>query len=211
MEIPMKKILKLILISLSIVSTYSYGGLDSKKRIESNQETLTKLLLAEKASQSGVVFSSNGVEYQLILGGKAVMVSNITNKASASLSNNSIWSDQLGGYQLSITNDISNGLNSSLSNDIDNVNYKLIAYNSSNGGIGIIQGEIIVKLHPYYNAETIARTYNINLTSYFELISTAMYRVNKGQDIFAIAKKLSKHPGVEFAELDVIEGFASAM
>lgn len=208
----MKKILKLILISLSIVSTYSYGGLDSKKRIESNQEKSAKLLIASKAAQSGVVFSSNGVAYQLVLGGKAVITSNSTNEElSSSLATNSIWSDQLGGYQLSITDDTSNGLSSSLSNDNENVNYKLIAYNSSNGGIGIIQGEIIVKLRPYYSAETIATNFNIELTNNFENISTAIYRVKRGQNIFAVLQLLSSHPGVESAELDVIESFAKAL
>jgi len=206
----MKKILKLLLISLSIVSTYSYG-LESKKRIESNQEKSAKILIASKATQSGVVFSSNGFAYQLVLGGKAVNTSNGSNdELSSSLSTNSIWSDQMGGFQLSIDDDTSNGLSSSLSNDNENVNYKLIAYNSSTGAIGIIQGEIIVKLKPYYIAETIANTFNIELTNNFENISTAMYRVKRGQNIFVIAQLLSNHPGVEFAELDVIEHFSQA-
>jgi len=207
----MKKILKLLLISLSIVSTYSYG-LESKKRIESNQEKSAKILIASKATQSGVVFSSNGFAYQLVLGGKAVNTSNGSNdELSSSLSTNSIWSDQMGGFQLSIDDDTSNGLSSSLSNNNNNGNYKLIAYNSITGGIGIIQGEIIVKLRPYYSAETIATNFNIELTNNFEDISTAIYRVKRGQNIFAIAQLLIDHPGVEFAELDVIESFAKAL
>ena len=218
----MKKIIKLVLISLSIASISSYAG-ESKSSIESNYLGESRLsaksnqsdsakLVASKAAQSGVVFSSNGFTYQLVLGGKAVITSNSTNEVlSSSLSTNSIWSDQLGGYQLSITDDTSNGLSSSLSNDNENVNYKLIAYNSSNGGIGIIQGEIIVKLRPYYSAETIATNFNIELTNNFENISTAIYTVKKGQNIFTIASQLSSHPGVEFAELDVIESFAKAL
>ena len=211
-----------MLILISIASTSSYAG-ESKSSIESNylgesrlsagsnQRDSAQLLIASKAAQSGVMFSSNGVAYQLVLGGKAVITSNSTNEVLASFSTNSIWSDQLGGYQLSIVNETSNGLSSSLSNNNNNGNYKLIAYNSITGGIGIIQGEIIVKLRPYYSAETIATNFNIELTNNFEDISTAIYRVKRGQNIFAIAQLLIDHPGVEFAELDVIESFAKAL
>jgi len=41
----------------------------------------------------------------------------------------------------------------------------------------------------------------------FENINTAVFKVNPGQNIFTITNVLSAHPGVEIAEIDVIENF----
>lgn len=199
----MKKFLILLFISIS-VNSYALKDDHSLKDDQSYGYSNNALVL-QRALDSGITFESNQDVYQLILGGRA-QIKNASNKSSisSSLSNGNLWTAQKGNYQLSIGQDTTNlSLSSSLSND--NVSYNLIAYNTRTGGIGIINGEIIVKLRPYYNALTIASSFNIDLVSNFELISTAMYRVKKGQNIFSIANSLKGHPGVEFAELDVTE------
>ena len=66
MEIIMKKIILLILISLT---TNSFANsLDIAPPILG----LTNPIIVQKAMDSGVVFTSNNVQYQLILGGQAV-------------------------------------------------------------------------------------------------------------------------------------------
>jgi|TARA_B110000967_G_C18875019_1_gene557782 hypothetical protein len=197
MELKMKKILILLFITIS-VNSYALKNGDS-------YGYSNNALLVQRALDSGITFESNQDEYQLILGGRA-QIRNASNAPSnsSSLSDGNLWAAQKGNYQLSIGQaTTSSSLSSTLSND--NVNYNLIAYNSRTGGIGIINGEIIVKLRPYYNALTIASTFNIDLISNFESISTAMYQVRKGQNIFSITNTLKGHPGVEFAELDITE------
>ena len=81
----------------------------------------------------------------------------------------------------------------------------------SYNGIAIINDDIIVKLLPSYFAEEIAATFNINLVENFTQINTAMYRVKRGQDMFAVTQMISNHPGVEFAEIDVTEHLETGM
>ena len=194
----MKKITILILITISVIS---YAK-DSGVRLASNVDPI----VIQKATESGIEFTNSGVEYQLILGGKAFNLSNDIQANSASISNS--WSGQKGSYQLSIGDEGVGVMSSALNSN--NANFSLIAYNPRSKGIAIIHGEIIVKLRPSYSAETIAASFNIDLSNNFEHISTAMYTVRKGQNIFTVANQLSAHPGVEFAELDITENFVTA-
>lgn len=199
-----KKIILILLISLSAIS---YA-------IDKTEDQLSRSMspiVVQKALDSGVVFTTNQYNYQLILGGRA-FTNTInsrgdqaqTQTASFSSSNSNLWSSQSGPYQFSVSA-VETSVNSSLSSNA--VSYKQIAYNPETGNIGIIVGDIVVKLLPYYDAETIAGTFNIELAYNFENINTVIFQVNSRQDIFAIAERLSEHPGVEFAEVDVIENF----
>ena len=196
----MKKIIVLILLSLSLNSHAIENRIGT-------QDSQVNQIVVNQALASGVTFTSNGVEYQLILGGKAI--NRNSNNIVAGLSNSNIWTDQKGSYQLSIG--ISSN-NAAMSSNLNNntTDFNLIAFNSSSNGIAIINDDIIVKLLPNYFAEEIAATFNINLVENFTQINTAMYRVNEGQDMFAITQRLQNHPGVEFAEIDVTEHLLTA-
>ena len=51
---------------------------------------------------------------------------------------------------------------------------------------------------PYYNAETVASCFNINLTNNFENINAEALKVKPVQDIFTITKALNAQNGVKF-------------
>tara|TARA_B110000967_G_scaffold203839_1_gene245209 strand:+ start:1357 stop:1974 length:618 start_codon:yes stop_codon:yes gene_type:complete len=199
-----KKIILILLISLSAIS-YAID------KTEGELSRSMSPIVVQKALDSGVVFTTNQYNYQLILGGRA-FTNTINSRgdqaqaqtASFSSSNSNLWSSQSGPYQFSVSS-VETSVNSSLSSN--GVSYKQIAYNPETGNIGIIVGDIIVKLLPYYDAEAIAGIFNIELAYNFENINTVIFQVNSRQDIFAIAERLSEHPGVEFAEVDVIENF----
>ena len=197
----MKKLIVLLLISLS-TAAFANKGVDPS--------SLTNPIVVQKALDSGVVFTSNQVQYQLILGGRAVN-QNTNNMAalSASSDRSNLWSDQKGPFQVFIVGEASNASLATMSSSAGS--YNQIAYNPETGNVAIIVGEIIVKLKPNVSAETIASIYNINLTNNFQQINTAIYRVNDWQDIFTIAKQLSENSGIEFAEVDVIEHFAEPL
>ena len=198
----MKKIIILLMITLS--STASYSG--TREGVELK---LVDDIVIEKALTSGIEFATSAGDYQLILGGKAFDGSSSDYSAqSAGFGNNNIWNTKKGHYQLSIDSSVSSSMNASMSN---NAAFKQIAYNSRTGQIGIIQGDIIVKLRPHYNAEEIAATFNIELVNHFNLINTAVYRPSRNGDIFSLTDNISSHSGVEFAEIDVIENFSIAM
>jgi len=194
----MKKLITLLLIALSSVSF--------AVSVSSSNTSNTNAIIAQKAIDSGVTFQSNQTQYQLILGGRAILKSDNSLAAqSASSSSSTVWSSQNGPYRVSIGTSGSRS-NSSLSSS--GVSFNQIAYNPESGNVAIINGEIIVKLKANVSAESIASIYEIILTNSFERIDTATYRVNNWQDIFTIAQQLNENTGVEFAELDVIEHFA---
>ena len=198
----MKKIILILLISLSSIS-FAIG--QNARNISNIPLNAVNPIVAQHAQSSGISFTSNQSQYQLILGGRAILQNDNSVAAQiASSSSNNIWSDQKGSYQLSIGISSNNG---AMSSNLDNntKDFNLIAFNSSSNGIAIINDDIIVKLLPNYFAEEIAATFNINLVENFTQINTAMYQVNKGQDMFAITQRLQNHPGVEFAEIDVTE------
>jgi len=200
----MKKLIVLLLISLS-TAAFANKGVEPS--------SLTNPIVVQKALDSGVVFTSNQVQYQLILGGRAVNqnTNNITSLAALSVSsnNNYLWSDKKGPFQVFITSEASNASLAAMSSSASS--YNQIAYNPETGNVAIIVGEIIVKLRPNVSAEVIAAIYNINLVNNFQQINTAIYRVNDWQDIFTISKQLSENPAIEYAEVDVIEHFAQPL
>ena len=197
----MKKLIVILLISLS---TVAFADRDV------DPSSLTSPIVVQKALDSGVVFTSNQVQYQLILGGRAVN-QNANNVAalSASSDRSNLWSDQKGPFQVFIVSEASNASLAAMSSSASS--YNQIAYNPETGNVAIIVGEIIVKLRPNVSAEVIAAIYNINLVNNFQQINTAFYRVNDWQDIFTITKQLSENPAIEYAEVDVIEHFAQPL
>jgi len=193
---------KIILLSLISFSGFSHG-IDKSNEYPSFS---VSPIVVQQALASGVTFSNSQQEYQLILGGRAVNQNNINSNASSlsSASNsNSLWTGEQGNFQLSIVG--SDTTTNSASASMAASNFNQIAFNPKNGQISIIVGDIIVKLKPYFSAETIADTFNINLVSKFENINTAVFRINPGQNIFNIVEQLSGNSGVEFAEIDIAD------
>ena len=193
---------KIILLSLILFSGFSHG-IDKKNEYPSFS---VSPIVVQQALASGVTFSNSQQEYQLILGGRAVNQNNInsnTSSLSSASNSNSLWTGEQGNFQLSIVG--SDTTTNSASASMAASNFNQIAFNPKNGQISIIVGDIIVKLKPYFSAETIADTFNINLVSKFENINTAVFRINPGQNIFNIVEQLSGNSGVEFAEIDIAD------
>ena len=195
----MKNITLILLISLSGLSC----AID-----KTNDISLVSIspVVVSQALASGVTFVNSQQEYQLILGGRAVNTNNTNSNVSSlsgSSNSNSLWLGEQGPYLLSIVENDTTTNSASASMAASNFNQ--IAYNPRSGQISIIVGDIVVKLRPYYSAETIASTFNINLIESFENINTAIFRINPGQNIFTITEQLNANSGVDFAEIDIID------
>jgi hypothetical protein len=199
----MKKIITILLISLSSIS-FAIG--QNARNISNIPLNAVNPIVAQHAQSSGISFTSNQSQYQLILGGRAILQNDNSVAAQfASSSNNNLWSDQKGPFNISIGAGGASA-NSSLNNN--GVSFNQIAYNPQSGNVGIIVGDIIVKLKPNVSAETIASIYGINLIDNFEQINIASYRVQNWQSIFTVTQDLNKNAGIEYAEIDIIENFA---
>jgi len=202
----MKKIITIFLISLSSISLAI--GQNARNNISDLALNAVSPIVIQKAQASGVAFTSNQNQYQLILGGRAIALNDNTLAAqSATSTSNNLWLDTKGPFSLSIGVG-GDSANSTLSNN--GVSFNQIAYNPQSGNIGIIVGEIIVKLKPNISAETIANIFGINLVANFQHINTASYQIQSWQNIFTVEKALSLNPGIEYAQIDVIENFSYA-
>jgi hypothetical protein len=196
MENIMKKILTL---SLILASMMPYA-----EEVNLNPLFSPSAVVVQKALASGVTFTTNQVQYQLVLGGRAFAKSD--NSVAARSSTSNLWSDEHGPFMVSID---AGGQSANSSLRTNGVNFMQLAFNPDSGKVAVITGVVIVKIRPTYSAETIASTYSINLVQNFEDISYAFYQVNSGQDIFAIAQNLSGHPGVASAEIEAVENFVT--
>ena len=202
----MKKIITILLISLSSISF----AIDQTARNNISDLALNAVspIVIQKAQASGVVFSSNQNQYQLILGGRAIALSDNSVAAQwATSARNNLWSDTKGSFSLSIGAG-GDSANSTLSNN--GVSFNQIAYNPQSGNVGIIVGDIIVKLKPNISAESIANIFGINLVGNFEHINLASYRIQSWQNIFTVEQALNLNPGIEYAQIDIIEKFLVA-
>ena len=199
MENIMKKILTLLTIFTSLISFEVGANLTSPSLNSSSMSSV----VVQRALASGVTFTTRQVEYQLVLGARAILKSdNSVAARSANSSSNNLWSDEHGPYMVSIG---SGGQSSNSSLRASGVSFKQLAFNPATGNVAVVTGDIVVKIRPTYSAEAIAATYKINLVENFKDISYAWYRVNSGQDIFAITQNLSGHAGTESAEVELIE------
>jgi hypothetical protein len=197
----MKKIIPILLITFS-------GSIFANTPILSLNLLQTSPIIIQKALASGVVFSSNQNNYQLILGGRAIAKNN--NSVAAQSANSvagNLWTGENGPFVVSVGNG-GQSSNSALSSN--GVRYNQIVYNTRSGQIGIIVGDIIVKLKPNISAETIANIFGINLVANFQHINIASYQIQSWQNIFTVEKALSLNPGIEYAQIDVIENFSYA-
>lgn len=79
------------------------------------------------------------------------------------------------------------------------------AYNSRTGGIGIVPGNLSVKLKDMRNAEIVAKDHGLDVVRVFAHLQTAFYRVKSGQDVVAVAAALAADARVASAEIEVIE------
>ena len=194
---------KILVLSLILPSLMSYAD-----GVNLEPSFSPSAVVVQKALDSGVAFTSNQVNYQLILGGRAIAKSDNSSSARSahSLASN-LWSDEHGPYLISIGAD---GRSSNSSLSTSGVNFRQIAYNPETGNVAVMSGNIVVKISPNYSAESIAATYNINLTDNFEDISFAWYQVTTGQNIFTIAQNLRGHPGVVTADIEVREDYRQA-
>jgi hypothetical protein len=196
MKKTMRKIVTFLLIFPSLMSYADGVNLDTPS---------PSAVVVQKALASGVTFTTRQVEYQLVLGARAIAKSdNSVAAQSAHVSTSNLWSDEHGPYMVSIG---SGGQSSNSSLSASGVSFKQLAFNPKTGNVAVVTGDIVVKIRPTYSAEAIAATYKINLVENFKDISFAWFQVNIGQDIFAMAQNLSGHPGVESSEIEVKEHF----
>jgi hypothetical protein len=175
-----------------------------------NSQITVNPIITQKAQESGVGFTSNSEQYQLIADGYAQQ-QNTVNIGSLSVgqSISTQWSSQRGPYQVFISSDSASQVVQSAS--ASSSSYNQIALNLRTGNVAIITGQIVVTFANNTTAQSIASNHNINLSADYPRLNTAFFTVNTEQDIFSIAKALNEDAGVTSAQVDVIEHFSQPL
>jgi hypothetical protein len=175
-----------------------------------NSQITVNPIITQKAQESGVGFTSNSEQYQLIADGYAQQ-QNTVNIGSLSVgqSISTQWSSQRGPYQVFISSDSASQVVQSAS--ASSSGYNQIALNLRTGNVAIITGQIVVTFANNTTAQSIASNHNINLSADYPRLNTAFFTVNAEQDIFSIAKTLNEDAGVTSAQVDVIEHFSQPL
>jgi len=175
-----------------------------------NSQITVNPIITQKAQESGVGFTSNSEQYQLIADGYAQQ-QNTVNIGSLSVgqSISTLWSSQRGPYQVFISSDSASQVVQSAS--ASSSGYNQIALNLRTGNVAIITGQIVVTFANNTTAQSIASNHNINLSADYPRLNTAFFTVNTEQDIFSIAKALNEDAGVTSAQVDVIEHFSQPL
>ena len=167
-------------------------------------------IITQKAQESGVGFTSNSEQYQLIADGYAQQQSTVNiGSLSVGQSISTQWSSQRGPYQVFISSDSASQVVQSAS--ASSSSYNQIALNLRTGNVAIITGQIVVTFANNTTAQSIASNHNINLSADYPRLNTAFFTVNTEQDIFSIAKALNEDAGVTSAQVDVIEHFSQPL
>jgi len=175
-----------------------------------NSQITVNPIITQKAQESGVGFTSNSEQYQLIADGYAQQ-QNTVNIGSLLVgqSISTQWSSQRGPYQVFISSDSASQVVQSAS--ASSSGYNQIALNLRTGNVAIITGQIVVTFANNTTAQSIASNHNINLSADYPRLNTAFFTVNTEQDIFSIAKALNEDAGVTSAQVDVIEHFSQPL
>ena len=193
-----KKILIPILICLLSFTTHAFWEKTNTNKTADNS------VLVQKAQESGVLFSNNNEQYQLIADGRAVRQTTSNTASLSTNQNNTLWSGSRGPYQVFINDSTIQTVQTASASSND---YNQIAFNPRTGNVAILTGKIIVKLTNGVTAESIASNHNIILSANYPHINTAFFTVNTGQDIFSIAQLIAQDVNVVSAEIDTIEHF----
>jgi len=194
-----KKILLSILVFLLTFTTHAFWEKTSTNKMANDS------VLIQKAQESGVLFSNNSEQYQLIAGGRAVRETTSNLASLFSDQSNALWSGSRGPYQVFI-NDSTAQIAQTASSTSDD--YNQIAFNPRTGKVAILTGKIVVKLTNGATVESIASNHNIILSGNYPHLNIAFFTVNAEQDIFSIAQLVAQDVNVVSAEVDVMENFA---
>lgn len=158
---------------------------------------------ALQAAGKGAVLTSNGQDYQVLPGARAV-----ENRAQ----NMQLTLTQVGGTKVIETKGnfvVYSSTHKPLAS-VDVVGgmptYPAVL-NSNTGAVGILPGTLNVKLKNMADAVAVANTHNLELTRQFAHLQTAFYRVKPGQDVVSVAAALAADARVASAEAEVIEYF----
>jgi len=194
----MKRII-LLLVTLNISLNCKAMEL---KEVETKNEV--SALLSSRAI--GEDIRAEHETYKIVPSGQVELITSSSAIPTRTTSTNAtIWSAQLGGFDMSIRDapaarSVSSGLPESK---------YLLAYNPRTKKPAIVTGQIIVRLNSGATSADIAKDFGLKLNSDYPNINAAFYEPGRPDELMMKVDLLKSDPRIADAYPEVIESFAS--
>ena len=144
--------------------------------------------------------------YRIIPAGQVKLISNTNTRSSrATTMGATVWSAQLGGFDLSIQD---TGAVRSASSGLPTSKY-LLAYNPRTKKPAIVTGQIIVRLINGSKSADIAKEFGLTLVADYPHINAAFYEIDWPDELLMKVSLLKSDSRIVDAYLEVIENLSS--
>ena len=194
--------MKQIILLLILVNISLNGMAMEYKENENKSEVST--LLASHAIGEG--FRAEHETYKIIPTGQVKLISNTNTRSSrATTMGATVWSAQLGGFDLSIQD---TGAVRSASSGLPTSKY-LLAYNPRTKKPAIVTGQIIVRLINGAKSADIAKEFGLTLVADYPHINAAFYEIDWPDELMMKVSLLKSDSRIVDAYLEVIENLSS--
>lgn len=194
--------MKQIILLLILVNISLNGMAMEYKENENKSEVST--LLASHAIGEG--FRAEHETYKIIPTGQVKLISNTNTRSSrATTMGATVWSAQLGGFDLSIQD---TGAVRSASSGLPTSKY-LLAYNPRTNKPAIVTGQIIVRLNNGAKSTDIAKEFGLTLVADYPHINAAFYEIDWPDELMMKVSLLKSDSRIVDAYLEVIENLSS--
>ena len=192
---------QMILLLVFVIISLNCMAMEDK---ENENKSEVSALLASRAVGEG--FRAGHETYKIIPTGQVKLISSTNSRSSRSTSMGAtIWSAQLGGFDLSIQD---TGAVRSGSSGLPTSSY-LLAYNPRTNKPAIVTGQIIVRLNNGAKSADIAKEFGLTLVADYPHINAAFYEFDWPDELMTKVGLLKSDSRVVDAYLEVIENLAS--
>ena len=190
-------ILLLVLVNIS----FNCKAMEHK---ENENKSEVSALLASHAIGEDV--RAEHETYKIIPTGQVKLISNTNTRSSrATTMGATVWSAQLGGFDLSIQD---TGAVRSASSGLPTSKY-LLAYNPRTNKPAIVTGQIIVRLNNGAKSTDIAKEFGLTLVADYPHINAAFYEIDWPDELLMKVSLLKSDSRIVDAYLEVIENLSS--
>ena len=192
---------QMILLLVFVIISLNCMAMEDKEN--ENKSEVSALLASHAVGES---FRAGHETYKIIPTGQVKLISSTNSRSSRSTSMGAtIWSAQLGGFDLSIQD---TGAVRSGSSGLPTSSY-LLAYNPRTNKPAIVTGQIIVRLNNGAKSADIAKEFGLTLVADYPHINAAFYEFDWPDELMTKVGLLRSDSRVVDAYLEVIENLAS--
>jgi hypothetical protein len=191
------------IILLLVLVNISLNGMAMEYKANENKSEVSTLLASHAIGED---VRAEHETYKIIPTGQVKLISNTNARSSRATSMGAtVWSAQLGGFDLSIQD---TGAVRSASSGLPTSKY-LLAYNPRTKKPAIVTGQIIVRVINGAKSADIAKEFGLTLVADYPHINAAFYEIDWPDELMMKVGLLKSDSRVVDAYIEVIENLSS--